>query len=441
MKRREDEAAIQILIGSLITNSHRCQLDKKFGMMYRESLLLQADATYHAWKMKYFKRWNAISTNDGITFPIPDHACARIDAGIIANGNTMHLFKLLEPLGLAVWFMEDGKVENNKVKLKLPVSWSANEILMQEFVRRFDARPNLKGPCASLIIDDVEHFKDVIFTYVIPVKRHLFSLSDTLHDVSSTEISTAIGIQKVGIRDVPVQLNIHLRNEIQPTIARASLYTSLNPEMMGSHLSRLMAVLNTVSSNTLKTDLDTLQEYLQLMRTKLSANDAYLKFRFPILLSQAAPVSGIESKIRYECTLQGEIVGDTLKVYKKIKVPYMSACVCSKSISMFNAHCQRSFADVTVLLRNEDINFEEIIEIVESSCSAPIRALLKREDEKYITETAYEFAGFVESISRGIARKLDILNSDGWSVCCEHEESLHQHNAVSIIRGGKEYVW
>lgn len=438
---RDEEAAIQVLIGSLIANAHRLTRDVKNDIIYRESPL-QGSEDFQLWKMRHFQRWDALySRTLGIAFRVPEAVCVRIEAGLIMIGNTMQLLKLLDNLGLAVWFMEDGKVyEDGKIALKLPYSWNTSEIFLQPLCQRFDASPNLKGPCASLVLSDVESFKNDIFTYVIPSKRHSLN-SGELHDVSATEISSAIGIQKVGIRNVPVSLNIHLRSGIQPTIARASLYTSLSPEMMGSHLSRLMEVLNTVSSNTLKTDLDTMQEYLLLLKSKLNANDSYLKFRFPILLSQAAPVSRIESKIRYECTLQGEIVGDQLKVYKKIKVPYMSACICSKSISLFNAHCQRSFADVTILLRNEDISFEDVIEIVESCCSAPIRALLKRDDEKYITETAYEYAGFVESISRGIARKLDILNSDGWSVCCEHEESLHQHNAVSIIRGGKEYVW
>jgi GTP cyclohydrolase I len=434
-------AAEQILIASLLANPNK--LFRKEKTFIFSELPIEEGFEYQQWKSRYLRVWDGHATfARGINFVVPPEVCVKLRCKRILEGKTAHLLSQLNDFGLAVWFMEAGSVLDSyqQIFLRLPNDWEDAKQTVERLSDRFDASI-FQYFGTNLCINGTELFKDTVFPFIVPTKRSKFRhLHDGMHDVS-TSATSSVGIQKVGIRQVPIPLNIHLRSGVQPTIAKASIYTSLSPSLMGSHLSRLMEVLNTVSGRALKTDLETMQEYLETMKDKLSAEDAFLKLRFPILLSQKAPVSGIESKIRYECTLEGSLVSGLLKVYKKIKVPYLSACVCSKSISLFNAHCQRSFADVSLLLRDVDISFEEAIEIVESSCSAPIRALLKREDEKYITESAYDNAGFVETISRSIAEKLDCLPTNGWSICCEHEESLHQHNAVSIIRGGSEFVW
>jgi len=435
-------AAEQILIASVLAFSQK--LYERDGAFYYVESYHPTTAEYLNWKCRYWRLWNCIlDIEKGIMLKIPEDVCERIDCARIARGDTAHLLNQLTDFGLAVWFMETGQVfkSNDQIFLYLPFDWQAEKEVVDELCKRFDAKPVTDKPGANLAINNVQAFRDVVYPHIIPAQRFRFShLGLEMHDVSATSISS-VGIQKVGIRQVPVPLNIHLRSEVQPTIAKASIYTSLSPSTMGSHLSRLMEILNSVSSvDAVSTDQFTIESYLKVLKERLSSEDAFLKLRFPILLIQKAPVTGSEGYVRYECTLSGELVNGELKVTKTIRVPYISACICSKSISLYNAHCQRSFADVSVVLNQDaDITFEELIELVEASCSAPIRACLKREDEKWVVETSYDNAGFVETISRNIATKLATLPVKGWLVVCEHEESIHQHNAVALIRGG-EYI-
>lgn len=435
---RQIHSAEQILIGSLLMNPGRLTRYEQ-NIIYHEEPLNGADFEHQQWKTRYFSMWGGkLTHSSGLSFIVPENICVRFSCGTILSGDTSHLMPMLDDFGLANWFMESGVVLSSRpeIYLPLPPSWRSQKGVMEKLFSRFDAFADVKG---FLSIQDVGTFKDVIFPNVIPSKRYKFKhLNEEMHDVSKTS-TLSVGIQKVGIRQVPIPLNIHLKDQIQPTIAKASIYTDLSEDVMGSHLSRLLEVLDKVSCDVVSTDLQTMELYLNTLKERLNATNAYLKLRFPILLSQLAPVTGIPGHIRYECTLSGEIDSGDLKVFKTIRVPYMSACICSKSISLFNAHCQRSFADVTLLLKDSDVPFEELVEIVEHSCSAPIRATLKREDEKFITEQAYDRAGFVETISRHIAKQLDNLRVRGWLVVCEHEESLHQHNAVALIRGG-EYI-
>lgn len=430
--------AEQVFLGSLITHPGRLLRVEK-NLIYHEEWTDQTDFAFHQWKARYLSQWGGKSTfGTGISFIVPDELCAKFDCGLILSGESGHLLSMLNDLGLAVWFMESGIVPEGgtEIHLPLPKDWRAQQFTMEKLFTRFGSFAHSSG---NLCIQDVEAFKDAIFPNVIPSKRHKFKhFNSSMHDVSKTT-TTSLGIQKVGVRAVPIPLNIHLKDQIQPTIAKASIYTDLSEDVMGSHLSRLLEVLDQVSSDVVSSDLQTMELYLKTLQERLNAQNAYLKLRFPILLSQEAPVTKISGHIRYECTLSGEISNGDLRVFKTIRVPYMSACICSKSISLFNAHCQRSFADVTLLLQDSDVPFETVVTIVEQAASAPIRATLKREDEKWITETSYDRAGFVETISRQIAKQLDGLRARGWLVVCEHEESLHQHNAVALIRGG-EYI-
>ena len=441
----DDKIAYQVLEASLIVDPGR--LHRVGGDIYYSEAIRTRDFEYQQWKMRYFRIWGAVFSFDTeIKFKIPDDVCEMIQCGTILENSTGHLIPMLDDVGLAVWFMETGLFSSECLSLKLSGRWSPGEqIHARAFFTRFNIREVVELPDGCTFImgrDDALKFKSVVFPHVIPSQRFRFgALLEGMHDVSKAPSESKLGIHKVGIRCVPVSLHIHLHSGVQETVAEASVYTDLSPEVTGSHLSRLVEVLGSIESQAIKSDMGIMRAYLDKLAERLGSQDAYLKLRFPILLKKPAPVSGILGTMRFDCTLQGELLEGDLRVYKKIRVPYVSACICSKSISLFNAHSQRSFADVTVLLRDEDINYEDIIEIVEASCSAPIRALLKREDEKFVTEMMYDNAGFVETIIRSVALKLDTLPLRGWSVCCEHFESIHQHNAVSIIRGGNEFVY
>jgi GTP cyclohydrolase I len=441
------EFAFQMLVGSLMSHPERLiQREKNF--IYAEDLEL-TQMEYQKWKLRHWKAFTPSAEHwkaEIISFVIPPEICERLNCeAIVRFKSTAHLLPSLTDLGLAIWFMEVGVCHySGTIDIPLPRGWDVDVDVSRQFFNQLhvDDMPKSGDKWLSLRGHAALEFKDSIFSFVVPSKRFKFGkLLEDMHDVSSMPSKTNLSIQKVGIRQVPIPLTVRTNSGPFQTIAKASVYTSLQPEVMGSHLSRLVGVLNSVSDQPFSTDLQTMQELLTSLQTRLNALDAYLKLRFPILLPQKAPVSQIEGMIRYECTLSGELTGDDLKVYKLIRVPYMSACICSKSISLFNAHCQRSFADITIMMDKEDIDFEDLINIVEGCCSAPIRALLKREDEKHITEECYDNAGFVETISRKIAERLEVLPVRGFSVLCEHEESLHQHNAVALVRGGKEYVW
>jgi len=435
---------LQILIGSLIS-SPEFLVRREENYLYVEDIL-QPHIEYQMWKVRHWKQYGEI-TNDAmwdagiIAFVIPEAVAEFIDCERISTGQTGHLLSLLNDLGLAVWFMETSSWQDDQLELPLPIDWFQFAQSAERLFNPFDVvLPSKPEIYVTFDDDSAMKLKEAIFPFVVPSKRTKFGkYLLELHDISKSVSKTQMQIQKVGIRQVPIPLTIHLRSEPFQTIATASVYTNLQPEVMGSHLSRLVEVLNSVSSQPLATDLQTMQSLLSVLQERLKATNAYLKLRFPILIAQEAPVSKIKGMVHYDCTLSGEIVDGDLKVLKTIRVPYVSSCICSKTISLFNAHNQRSFADVTLMLRECDYAFEDIIEIVEGCCSAPIRALLKREDEKFITEACFDYAGFVESICRQIADNVAALDVRGWLVVCEHLESIHQHNAVALIRGG-EYI-
>lgn len=441
-----------VLIGCLLAYPRRCQKGAGGVWYYQEELnpdLLE----YQSWKSRCWRALNPepptpVLRKDQFIFLIPARLLGLLEPHNLSEGRSAHLLPLAlsNDVVLATWFMEASYKVDSSLYLPLPQDWVTQAKIAENFTTKLGAtliKLEDGSTCLKFSGPAINEIKRLIYPHVIPTQRSKFGehLITDMPDVSSTSSQHLVKIQKVGIRQVPISYNVRLRHNVMPTIARASVYTDLQPEVTGSHLSRLIESLNLLASCPADTDLSMMELALQDLKDRLRASDAYLKLRFPILLDKPAPVSGILSSVRYDCTIYGELVNGQLFIYKKIKVPYLSACICSKSISAFNAHCQRSFAEPCVLLGDTDVSFESLIEIVESVASAPIRTLLKREDEKYITEAAYDNATFVEIMARKIALKLELLPIRGYSVLCEHEESLHQHNAVAVVRGGDYYVY
>ena len=251
-------------------------------------------------------------------------------------------------------------------------------------------------------------------------------------DVQNLTDIRNIAINKVGIKNIkyPISL-LDKENKVQHTVADINMYVSLPKEFKGTHMSRFVEVINKYKREI---ELGNLKEILLYMKDKLDAEDAHLEMTFPYFMEKIAPVSQASGLMDYTCMVQGNInSNDELDVVLGVRVPVTTLCPCSKEISRHGAHNQRS--EVTVRVRMHDfIWLEELIALVESSGSCEIYSLLKREDEKYVTERAYENPVFVEDVVREITKKLSHDIRVLWfTVESENFESIHNHNAYAFV--------
>jgi len=268
-------------------------------------------------------------------------------------------------------------------------------------------------------------------------------------------------IKKVGIHGVQVPLKVLRKdNTVNASSAEVSIYTNLNSKVKGANMSRYRII---VEEHLIGKDLN-LREYLRtLLETtskKLEATDSYVKIKFDYFLVRTAPASKLKSYLNYKCCVEGKHktcdgdyiddkgihcsgIHDVNQFFLTVEVPYTSLCPCSKEISDYGAHNQRSFAKVMVELIPEEMCWiEDLIEIVESTASAPIVNGLKRVDEAYQTEKMYENPMFVEDMARGISERLnhkllDKTISD-YSIVITHCESIHVHDCQAIITAGRK---
>ncbi|HSQ08559.1 MAG TPA: GTP cyclohydrolase FolE2, partial [Chromatiaceae bacterium] len=203
----------------------------------------------------------------------------------------------------------------------------------------------------------------------------------------------------------------------------------------GTHMSRFVQILN---SHEREISVGSFKEMLREMAERLESEAGHIEMRFPYFVNKRAPVTGVQSLLDYEVTFIGEIRKGRPVMYIKVVVPVTSLCPCSKEISEFGAHNQRSH--VTVQVRNRGFMWiEEIIDLVEAQASCELFGLLKRPDEKYVTERAYNNPKFVEDMVRDVAR---VLNEDdrvgAYVVESENFESIHNHSAYALIERDKE---
>ncbi len=241
-----------------------------------------------------------------------------------------------------------------------------------------------------------------------------------------------IAINKVGIKQIkyPISL-LDKQNKEQHTVADISMSVSLPKEFKGTHMSRFIEVINKYQREI---ELTNLQEILLFMKDRLNAEDAHLELSFPYFIEKKAPVSGARGLMDYNCHVQGGINGkNEMDIVLGVTVPITTLCPCSKEISNFGAHNQRS--EVTLRVRmNDFLWLEDLISVVEKSGSCEIYSILKREDEKYVTEKAYENPVFVEDVVREITAKLSNNPKILWfTVESENFESIHNHNAYAFI--------
>lgn len=259
--------------------------------------------------------------------------------------------------------------------------------------------------------------------------------AETIEDVQGRADARAIAIDKVGIKDIRHPVRVRDRSEgHQHTIAYFNMYVHLPHNFKGTHMSRFIEILN---AQKREISVESFRDMLLEMRSRLDAESAHLEMSFPYFVMKKAPVSGVESLMDYEVALIGESTGEDYDQIIQVVVPVTSLCPCSKSISERGAHNQRSH--VTVRVRaNQWIWIEEIIDLVEGQASCQVYGLLKRPDEKYVTEHAYDNPKFVEDMVRDVAAQLkNEPRVDWFSVASENFESIHNHSAYALIEMDK----
>jgi GTP cyclohydrolase I len=254
-------------------------------------------------------------------------------------------------------------------------------------------------------------------------------------DVQSTPDSRKLAIDKVGIKSIRHPMRIQERSGgAQHTVATFNMYVCLPHHFKGTHMSRFVEILE---EHEREITVETFQVMLREMTDKLEAAEGHIEMSFPYFIEKSAPVSGVKSLMDYEVTFLGEIKDGKQRFTMKVVVPVTSLCPCSKRISDRGAHNQRSHVTVTART-NDFVWIEEIVDIVERQGSSELYGLLKRPDEKFVTERAYDNPKFVEDMVRDVAAVLNLDERiDAYVVESENFESIHNHSAYALIERDK----
>ncbi len=257
----------------------------------------------------------------------------------------------------------------------------------------------------------------------------------TMEDVQGRSDSRQIEINKVGVKDLrhPVRVRDRTGHE-QHTVATFSMYVNLPQDFKGTHMSRFVSILE---GHDREITVESFHEMLAEMTQRLEAHSGHIEMTFPYFVNKRAPVTGVESLMDYEVSFIGEIHGDRHETWVRVAVPITTLCPCSKQISERGAHNQRSLVVVTALT-DGFVWLEELIDLVEAEGSCELYGLLKRPDEKHVTEQAYDNPKFVEDVVRDIANR---LNADeriaAYTATSENYESIHNHSAFALIENDK----
>jgi GTP cyclohydrolase I len=255
-----------------------------------------------------------------------------------------------------------------------------------------------------------------------------------LHDKQSERDYRELRIDKVGVRGLrfPIQVRDKART-LQNTIATIGMYVDLPKEFKGTHMSRFIEVLHAHGSVV---HVENINDILFAMQNKLHAATAHLEMEFPFFLVKKAPVSERESVMDYTARFDATASGREIDFVLTVIAAVTTLCPCSKAIARFGAHNQRGMVTVQIRSRRA-IWIEDLIALIESSASSELYSLLKRQDEKAVTERAYENPVFVEDLVRNVALKLNAHPDVTWyRVEAENQESIHNHNAYACIEKG-----
>lgn len=250
-------------------------------------------------------------------------------------------------------------------------------------------------------------------------------------DVQASADTRQLPINRVGIRGIrhPVQI-AEKAGGLQSTVAEFQMYVGLPQHFKGTHMSRFVEILNQQEQAI---SVASFESMLRQMLLRLEAASGLLEMTFPYFINKAAPVSGVHSLLDYQVTLRGELDDEHYRCSMQVQVPVTSLCPCSKKISAYGAHNQRSHITVCIELL-DPFWLEDLIALVESQASCELYGLLKRPDEKFVTERAYDNPKFVEDLVRDIAA---LFNQDprigAYRVESENFESIHNHSAYALI--------
>lgn len=256
----------------------------------------------------------------------------------------------------------------------------------------------------------------------------------SIADVQSSADARNIAIDSVGVKDLSHPIRVADRSGEQSTVASVNMYVALPPAHKGTHMSRIVDVLH---DHRQTISVASFSDLLLALCARLDAPKARIQLTFPFFVTKRAPVSGLRSMIDYQVTLRGEMEQARCDAWVKVVVPVTSLCPCSKEIAEYGAHNQRAHVMVEVRA-NAPIFIEELIALVEAQASSELYGLLKRPDEKFITEKAYNNPKFVEDMVRDVA---GVLNDDArithYQVSVENFESIHNHSAYAHISRDK----
>jgi GTP cyclohydrolase IB len=255
-------------------------------------------------------------------------------------------------------------------------------------------------------------------------------------DVQSSADTRQIAINKVGIKSIRHPIKVQDKSTgVQHTVAMFNMYVGLPHNFKGTHMSRFVEILN---SHEREISVENFPVMLRDMLLKLEAETGHIEMNFPYFINKTAPVSGVQSLMDYDVTLIGDISNGEIVTATKVVVPVTSLCPCSKKISERGAHNQRSHVTVTAWT-NDFMWIEELVQLVEAEASCELFGLLKRPDEKYVTERAYDNPKFVEDMVRDVAARLNAeARIDAYVVESENFESIHNHSAYALIERDKK---
>ncbi|MGH8677348.1 MAG: GTP cyclohydrolase FolE2 [Burkholderiales bacterium] len=254
-------------------------------------------------------------------------------------------------------------------------------------------------------------------------------------DVQRSADTRQLAIDKVGIKAIRHPVRVADRDAgVQHTVASFNMYVGLPHNFKGTHMSRFVEILN---AHEREISIESFETMLREMVQHLEAEFGHIEMTFPYFIDKSAPVSGVKSLMDYEVTFSGEIDHGKYCFAMKVVIPVTSLCPCSKGISDYGAHNQRSHVTITART-NSHVWIEEIVRMAEDQASCELFGLLKRPDEKFVTERAYDNPKFVEDIVRDIATALNKDSRiDSYTVESENFESIHNHSAYALIESDK----
>ncbi len=258
-----------------------------------------------------------------------------------------------------------------------------------------------------------------------------------LPDTQNSKDTRQIVIDKVGIKDISHPITyVDKDGNKMPTVGNFTMTVTLPEHVKGTHMSRFIQILN---EGPCEFDSSNFGVIINKVKERLESSRAHITLNFPFFRKKKAPSSGVESMMDYQVTLYGTLEEGASQVMMKVVVPVTSLCPCSKSISKYGAHNQRSHITIKArAAKGKTLNIEDLIDLAERKASCELYAILKRDDEKYVTERAYDNPAFVEDLVRDIALE---LNNDErvayYRLESENFESIHNHSAYALIENDK----